>query len=409
MAVKVVMPKLGLTMTEGKIVRWLKKEGEWVEKGEPLLEILTEKIMTEVESPGQGVLRKILHMADEVVPVTETIAIIAAENDDISELIGEGPAPESPADKDTAYIDSVKQAEINNGRKASSADERLKVSPLARKIAADQGVTTEELRKIKGSGPGGRIVKNDILDYCDSRLESPVSSAKEEETQEIVPLTELRRVIASRMAESWTTTPHFYLEAEVNVEELLSLRTRINEKLSGQNIIISMNDMIVKAAAVVLSRHSYINASYTDNGIYLKKEINIGVAVGLDDGLIVPVIKNAEQKGLGQLASESRRLIEKARSGELSIEDITGGTFTVSNLGMYSVDAFTAIINPPECAILSVGAINNKVVMLNDELICQSHMRISVGFDHRVVDGLTGAKFLADLKQTLENPVLMIL
>jgi pyruvate dehydrogenase E2 component (dihydrolipoamide acetyltransferase) len=405
MAVLVVMPKLGLTMTEGKILRWLKKEGEWVEKGEPLLEILTEKIATEVESPGQGFLAKLLHHPDEIVPVTEIIAILAAEGEDISEYLkdfAEKP-PEKQVKVSGLTASQTEYAITESGVAVPS--EKVKISPLARRIAADKGLTCNDLSNIQGTGPDGRIVKKDVLSYSNSsKIKFPATAV-----DRTVPLTELRQVIARRMTQSWTSTPHFYLEAEVDVSALLALRSKYNKTRVNSDDNISLNDIIIKAVSIVLSRHNYINASFTEAGIVLKETINIGVAVGLDEGLIVPVLKNVDQKGLNQIAGESKGLIAKAREGKLTMDEITGGTFTISNLGMFSVDSFTAIINPPECAILSVGKIFDNLRLENGEVVSKSYMRINVGFDHRVVDGLTGAKFLADLKNTLENPLMMLL
>jgi pyruvate dehydrogenase E2 component (dihydrolipoamide acetyltransferase) len=407
MALKVVMPKLGLTMTEGKIVRWLKKEGEWVEKGEPLLEILTEKISTEVESPGQGFLAKIISKPGDVVPITNVIAILASEGEDISSLEGET-ADKPSIGTVSASVTTPVASLFPTGKEGRTADYsgRVKASPLARRIASDKDMTVEDLKNIAGTGPGGRIVKKDILAYSAAGKPQQATASV---TSNTVQLTELRQIIAKRLTHSWTTTPHFYLEAEVEIVELSALRASMNKVLTNKAINISINDLIVKAVAAVLARHSYINASFTEEGIILKEEINIGIAVGLDEGLIVPVLHNANRKGLEEISRESRNLIEKARNGGLAMNDITGGTFTISNLGMFSVDAFTAIINPPESAILAVGKIAERLVLEDGEVVSKAFMRITAGFDHRVVDGLTGARFLADLKETLENPFMMIL
>lgn len=405
MAVEVLMPKMGLTMTEGKIVRWLKQEGEWVEKGEPLLEILTEKVSTEVESPGQGLLAKVLYSPGDVIPVTKVIAVLAAEGEDISDYLKDlADKPEKEETEPGVSVSAMPSNVSDTGKGKIKPVERIKASPLARRIAAEEGLTSKDLGNIEGTGPDGRIVKKDVLAYSAARKEQPVAL-----TAKKIPLNDLRQVIARRMTESWTSTPHFYLEAEVDVSELLALRARMNEFLERNDNKISMNDVILKVVAAVLSKHSYINASFTEEGIELKEEINVGIAVGSDEGLIVPVLKHADQKGLSQITRESKELIKKARAGKLVMDDITGGTFTISNLGMFSVDSFTAIINPPECAILSVGKISDKLMLEEGEVVSKPHLRITVGFDHRVVDGLTGAKFLADLKNTLESPFMMIL
>lgn len=409
MAVKVLMPKLGLTMTEGKIVRWIKQEGEPIKKGEPLLEVMTEKIVTEVESPGSGILVKILHFKDAVVPITEIIALIAEEGEDWAAEIAEleqAVPPVTPKEKEQERSQQIPAASMQK----STADHttRLKISPLARRIAKENGLIEEDLRSINGSGPYGRIVKKDVLAYLESgqRAEKDYTAVLPQSSR-TEPLTDLRSAIARRMTQSFTTTPHFYLETEVEADNLLQMRAKINEALSNENKSVSINDILVKITAAVIARHPYINSSYSDQGIVIHDQVNIGVAVALDSSLIVPVIKDASRKGLQEIALTSRGLIDKARSDSLSLDDISGGTFTLSNLGMFAVDAFTAIINPPEAAILAVGRVVEKPVLAKGELLNKRFMRLTVGFDHRVLDGAQGARFLGDLKAYIENPYLL--
>lgn len=415
MAVRVIMPKMGLTMTNGKIVRWLKNEGDQVKKGEPLLEIKTEKIVTEVESPGEGILVKIFNQPEDFVPVTEPIAIIALDGEDISDLIKEIEAEKAAGEP--APADAQEEPKPAAAPVPSAADEkvvaatleggRIKASPLAKKVAAEEGFL-KELGRIKGTGPGGRIVKKDVLAYAERRKSQPSTAFQAAAETWTEPLTELRKSIASRMTGSWQT-PHFYLETEIDAGPLQEMRTKINNSVKEEDIKFSMNDLLVKIVARVLAENRYVNASYTEQGIVHHGEINVGVAVAIDQGLIVPVVRNADQKGLRQISCEARELITKAKDNTLGLDDITGGTFTISNLGMFPVDSFTAIINPPEAAILAVGRVVEKPICANGEIVVRACMMLTLGLDHRAIDGAMGARFLAALKETLENPYLLAL
>lgn len=410
MAVKVLMPKLGLTMTEGKIVRWLKKEGDLVKKGEALLEVMTEKITTEVESPEGGILVKIIYDAGKVIPISEPIALIAGEDEDWSAAVAELEVAASAASsKEGDKPGEVEPTEKVVAEETKAPSARIKISPVARRIAADKGLSDDELQNISGSGPSGRIVKEDIYNYLEQKSKQPPPAAAAPAEGRTEPLSELRSVIARRMTQSFTTTPHFYLEAEADAGSLLAMRRSINETLKKDNESVSVNDILVKITAAVLRKHPYLNSSYSEQGIVFHDQVNIGVAVALERGLIVPVIKDAPGKGLREIASTGRSLIEKARSDSLSLDDITGGTFTLSNLGMFAVDSFTAIINPPESAILTVGRIMEKPVCSNGEIVVKQCMRLTIGLDHRVLDGAQGARFLDDLKACIENPHILIL
>ena len=414
MATKVLMPKLGLTMTEGKIVRWIKQEGDPVKKGEPLLEIMTEKIVTEVESPGSGILVKIFHSTDAVVPITEVIALLAEKGEDWSAAaaeFGQTAAPDIPEKAVEKDVEKV----VGSGSEPILPEERpddqarLKVSPLARRIAEEKGITKEELRTISGSGPSGRIVKKDILAYSERPAkDTAVSAALRPAGGRVEPLSDLRGAIARRMTQSFTTTPHFYLEAEADVASMLEMRSKINEILKKDNESVSINDILVKIAATALARHPYINASYSDQGITVHDQVNVGVAVALESGLIVPVIRDASVKGLREIALNGRSLIEKARNNSLALDDITGGTFTLSNLGMFTVDAFTAIINPPEAAILAIGRVVEKPVCIDGEVVVGKRITLTLGLDHRVLDGAQGARFLGEIVNYIENPFLLL-
>ena len=415
MAVRVIMPQMGLTMTNGKIVRWLKNEGDQVKKGEPLLEIKTEKIVTEVESPGDGILIKIFNQPEDLVPVTEPIAIIALDGEDTSDLIKEiesekaagEPAPADEKEEPKPAAAPASPAADEKVVAATLEGGRIKASPLAKKIAAEKGFV-KELGRIKGTGPGGRIVKKDVLAYAERRMSQPSTAFQAAAETWTEPLTELRKSIASRMTGSWQT-PHFYLETEIDAGPLQEMRTKINNSVKEEDIKFSMNDLLVKIVARVLSENRYMNATYTEQGIVCHGEVNVGVAVAIDEGLIVPVVKNADLKGLKQISGEARELITKAKDNTLGLDDITGGTFTITNLGMFPVDAFTAIVNPPEAAILAVGRVVEKPVCVNGEVVVRACMRMTLGIDHRALDGAKGARFLAALKETLENPYLLAL
>ncbi len=411
MAVRVIMPQMGLTMTEGKIVRWHKEEGEKVKKGEPLLEIMTEKIVTEVESSGDGILAKVFSAPEDVVPVTQVIGVLVEEGEDAEAVIKEieaelaaakaGAGEEAaPAEAPTAAVPAAAPRE----EAAAEPGSRLKISPLARRIAGEKGLTAKELQQVAGTGPGGRIVKKDILTFIEKRGTAPFTAPVEEERVE--PLNDLRKTIASRMTQSWTT-PHFYLETEVDAGALQEMRLKVNEVLKKEEIRVTVTDLLVKIVAYVLSQYRYMNSSYSDAGIVYKPEINPGVAVALEDGLIVPVVRNADKKGIREISRTNRELIGRAREGRLTLEDVTGGTFTISNMGMFPVDAFTAIINPPECGILAIGRVVDKPVCINGEIKIRPCMRITLGVDHRVIDGAQGAAFLEALKEAIENPYLV--
>jgi pyruvate dehydrogenase E2 component (dihydrolipoamide acetyltransferase) len=414
-ATKVLMPKLGLTMTEGKIVRWIKQEGDPVKKGEPLLEIMTEKIVTEVESPGSGILVKIFHSTNAVVPITEVIALLAEKGEDWSAAAAEfGHTVDAPVVAEKTVEKDVEKL-VDSGsepilpEKRPDEGTRLKVSPLARRIAEEKGITKEELRIISGSGPSGRIVKKDILAYSERPAKkTAVSAAQQPSGGRVEPLSDLRGAIARRMTQSFTTTPHFYLEAEADVVSMLEMRSKINEILKKDNESVSINDILVKITAAALARHPFINASYSDQGITVHDQVNVGVAVALESGLIVPVIRDASAKGLREIAQNSRTLIEKARNNSLALDDITGGTFTLSNLGMFTVDAFTAIINPPEAAILAVGRVVEKPVCIDGEVVVRKRITLTLSLDHRVLDGAQGARFLGEIVNYIENPFLLL-
>jgi len=384
MVTKVVMPKYGWTMTEGKVLKWLKKEGELVKKGEPLFEMESEKTVTQVEAEASGILRKILVQEGTVVPVGETIAILTE------------PGEELPSS------DTLKQ--MVEEKPQIVEEEKIKISPAARKLAEEHGI---DITKIKGTGPDGRIVKEDILRVIESEKEVvKVSSLP----AKIIALEGMRKIIAERMALSARTTARVLLTIDVDMSEVSKLRQSLLEDVEKKwGVRLTYTDILVKAVAKALEEHPIVNSILVEDKIHVMESINIGVAVALKDGLIVPVVREANKKSLIEIALQLKELIEKARQGKLSTEEATGGTFTISNLGMYGVGVQMQIINPPEVAILGVGAITDKPAVINGQITIRPMMTLSLVFDHRALDGAPAAEFLVTLKRILENPYILLI
>ncbi|MDI3535289.1 MAG: hypothetical protein PWQ82_1654 [Thermosediminibacterales bacterium] len=388
MAVNIVMPKLGLTMTEGTISKWLKKDGEAVNKGEPVLEIITDKITNEVEAPESGVL-KIFVNEGETVKVAEVIGAIAQEGEEVS-------LPE----KSTASK-PVEDKGLQTAPKQEKTDKTLhvKASPAARKMAEAEGIN---LADIEGTGPGGRIVLEDVENFLKSRAE-PEKETTDESAQKI-PLAGMRKVIAQRMSQSAFTSPHVTITMEVDMTEA----KRIKEKLEESKIKITYTDILIKSAAKALLDFPAVNSSLIEENIIRHSNINIGIAVALDEGLIVPVIKDADKKTIHEISKIRKDLVKRAREGRLNSDEVTGGTFTITNLGMFGVEMFTPIINPPESAILGVGGINEKPVGVKGEILLRPMMWLSLSHDHRTIDGALAAEFLQRIKHYLENPLALL-
>jgi pyruvate dehydrogenase E2 component (dihydrolipoamide acetyltransferase) len=440
MASKVIMPKLSPTMEEGQIARWLKKEGDKVSMGEPLAEIDTDKATMEMQALGEGVLRKILINEGESAPLGQLIAIIAEPNEDIASLLNEGasiaPAPskqEQPKAEaasagaaptqvsEQGNVGKESRASAGNGSQAQAsagAAARLIVSPLAARMAAEAGI---DLRSLQGSGPGGRIIKKDI----EAALSQPKGATAAQTFPRVVetkrfqqsavplaspyrdePATEIRKTIAKRLVTSLGPIPHFFLTTEIEMDRAAEMRRGINAL--DPDLKISINDIIIKVAATALIQHPQVNASFQDKFIRYYERADVGVAVAIEDGLITPVIRAADQKSLSDIASEVRELAERARSRKLKPEEYTGASFSISNLGMFGIDEFTAVINPPEGAILAIGAMTPKPVVRDNEVVVRQIMRVTMSCDHRVVDGATGAKFLQTFKKILENPLYLV-
>jgi pyruvate dehydrogenase E2 component (dihydrolipoamide acetyltransferase) len=404
----IIMPKMGDAMEEGTLVRWLKQEGDTVQEGEPIAEIATDKATVEIEAPVSGVLRGIRVAENAVVPVNTPLAYILQEGESLpAEGDGKAPAPTAAAAPQPEPTPTTAAATPANG------EERVLASPLARKIAAEHGI---DLRQVQGTGPNGRIVVRDVLAYLESRqaivapapapIPAPAVAAAPVEAR-VETLNRLRQITAQRTTEAHQTIPHFYLTMEIDMEEALALRQRLNQL--DESLRVSINDLIVKACAVAIEQHPIVNATYQNGQLVHPNGIHIGIAVAVEQGLLVAVLKHCEGKSLRRIAQESQTLIQKAREGKLLPDEMTGNTFTVSNLGMFGIEQFTAIINPPASAILAVGATRRVPVVQEDGAIVARHrMKVTLSCDHRVLDGAVGAQFLQTLKQVLENSLWML-
>lgn len=454
MAIKVEMPKLSDTMEEGVIAKWNVQEGDTVESGDIVAEVETDKATMEVEVFDAGTILKILVDEGDAVPLGKVMAVIGEEGEDISDITGgeaesesqveveeEGKAEEEEKDEDEEEADDeskqeekkdkekqeaekqeeksekqegsdkeqtedkgdgeddgkLKKPESSNGKKRSEND-RIKASPLARKMAEEQGI---ELSNVQGTGPEGRIIKKDIENF--QPASENVESTREDQEHRV---SQMRKTIARRLAESKYNSPHYYETIDIDVEQLFAARKQINEMIEGK---ISFNDIIMKACAAALRQHPMVNSSWQEDTILEHGDVNVAFAVAIDEGLITPVIEHTDQKGLQQISSESKELAEQARNRELQPEQMEGSTFTISNLGMFGIEQFTAIINPPNACILAVGAIRDEPVVRDGEVVPGKRMKVTLSSDHRIVDGATAAQFLNTLQSMLQNPLGMLL
>ena len=396
MAVAVIFPKLDEAMRSGKIVRWLKNEGDWVEKGETILEIETEKTAFEIEAETSGILSKVMVKAGDEVPVGATIAFILK------------PGEEAPEVPEPVIVNTKKKTPTEEPKVAKEPGE-IKASPLARNIAKEHNI---DLSMVTGTGPGGRITKEDVLQAIEEAKTVAAPLTGTEPTigeEEIVPLSSMREVIAQRMMESFQT-PHFYLSVEVNTQKLGKTRNRLIPIIESKTgIRLTLTDLIIKITAKALEDNPSLNCSYVDGGVKLFKRIDIGLVTAVEGGLVVPVIRQADKKSLVEITQARAELVQKARERALSKEEMKGSTFTISNMGMFEIDQFSAIIQPPEAAILAVGRITDKAVVRNGEILVRPMMTLTLSIDHRVLDGAMGAKFLQSLKHYLENPFNLIM
>ena len=436
MAEKFLMPKLSPTMEEGQISRWVKNEGDNYDSGETLAEVDTDKATMEMTALSSGTLLKILKGAGETALLGEAIAIIGKAGEDITALLSEvstnGATAKQPAsetsvpDQETAPEKPVVDVHAGqpgqsghdvqhgqSGQRENQGNGRLIVSPIAARMAAENSI---DLKSISGTGPNGRIIKRDIEAAMQGGGQPSAASGQPRVfvpstvvgasafTDE--PTSKMRQIIASRLAESIGPIPTFYLTVEIEMDNALELRKAINASVSEDQKI-SVNDIIVKVAALSLVKHPFVNASYQDRSIRFYEQADIGVAVAIDEGLITPVIRGANLKGFLEIAAEVKDLAAKAKAKKLQPEEYTGATFSISNLGMFGIKEFTAIINPPEAGILAVGGAAPTAVVRNGEIVVRNIMNVTMSCDHRVIDGATGAKFLQTFKQMLENPGMM--
>lgn len=408
---EVIMPKMGDGMEEGTLLEWLKKEGDAVRAGEVIGTIQTDKATLELESPGAGKLAGVLIGNGETVPVGRPIAALLKDGESLPQNWGAGevatnstPLPPSAVSRDVGPA----TPEALPREKTEEGGGRIKASPLARRIAAERGV---DIALLAGSGPGGRIVEKDVLAAKASSpatAPSPVLSASPIAAgDEVVPLNRLRQLTAQRTAQSKQQVPHFYVTVEVDVERIAKLRAMFEEEESGK---VSINDFVIRACALALRDMPEVNASFTSPTTVTKYgAVNVGIAVAIDEGLTVAVIRGADQLGLREIAARSRELVQKAKDNKLSMDELTGSTFSISNMGMLDIDNFIAIINQPNSSILAISSAKKKAVVVEDDRIeARLMMNISASFDHRVVDGALGAKFINVVRGYLENPTRLL-
>ena len=420
MAEVVKMPRLSDTMEEGTVAKWHKKVGDKVSEGDLLAEIETDKATMDFEAFQEGVLLHIGVEEGDTAAVDSVLAILGEKGEDISGLLEGGDSSGSDqkeekqkkndsSDKKEESDDAEEDHEDDNkesdkGKEVSASDgRRLKASPLAKKLAEEKGI---DISDVEGSGEGGRIVKRDIDNYKPSAKGTAAkATALGEESYEDVKVSQMRKTIAKRLAESKFTAPHFYLTLDIDMENASMARKAINEMMENK---VSFNDLVIKACAAALKKHPAVNSAWLGDKIRRNEHIHIGVAVAVDEGLVVPVVRHADIKGLAAINAEVKDMAGKARNKQLPPEDMEGGTFAVSNLGMFGIEEFTAIINPPNSCILAVGAIREEPVVKNGQIVIGQRMKVTLSCDHRTVDGATGAAFLQTLKGMLENPAAML-
>ncbi len=407
MSTNVIMPALEMAQDKGKLLRWLKSEGATVTKGEPIMEIETDKVTVEIEAPADGILTNITAREGDVVPVGQTIALIVDATD--SGFPNSGSLDATPVARRIAQEHGIDLATIKPGGgriekadvlaylattterrrttdtpDASATMPRVPASPKAKRLAQERGV---DLATLRGTGPHGAIIAADLP--TTPILQSPA-----------VPT--IWRVMAERMTQSWTSAPHFYLVREVNASRLIAWRESVNKRTQAK---ITFTDLLVKIVAVALRQHPRVNVSWNEGAIIQQPDVNIGIAVAMEDGLIVPVVHHADAMSITQIAARRQDIVTRAQAGKLKLDDLQGGTFTLSNLGMYGVDAFNAIVNPPQAAILAIGRIAERVVAINHQPAVQPMMTLTLSFDHRAVDGARGASFLGTLAELIEEPL----
>lgn len=443
MATEITMPQMGFDMTEGTIAAWLKQEGDSVTKGEPIAEIETDKTTIQIEAFSSGVLRKIVAQVGQKVPVGATIAIIAAPDEQIEALSSTSSSASTAAQKAQKTEDGVTPlaAQAQPAAESSAAaplpvtEGRIIATPVARRLAGELGV---DLRYVKGTGPEGRITKADVEAFAASAAARAAAPARPSPAPEPVgepaikvpeallivpvadaksvggpaieqPLTRMRQTIATRMTASKQQVPHFYITMQVEMDAALALRAQINESLKSEGIKISVNDMVIRAVALALRRFPSMNASFTADSIEMHDQVHVGSAVTVEGGLVTVTVRDADTKTLKQISQEMTALAERARSGKMQPGDLGGQTFTISNLGMYGVDNFIAIVNQPDAGILAVATAAPTPVVREGQIVIRTMMNMTLSGDHRVTDGAEGAQFLNEVKRLLENPWSLVL
>ena len=406
---EVIMPKMGDGMEEGTLLEWLKKDGESVKPGEVIGTIQTDKATLELESPGRGKLTGFLIQSGDTVPVGRPIAAILKDGESLPANWGSGEASAPAAEEPVTATEAPAASVATPAATTSSSNERIKASPLARRVAADAGV---DLSAVTGSGPGGRIVHKDVVAAIGQQGSSlpkaaPKSAPVVASAEDVkVPLNFLRKIIAERTHQSKMEAPHFYVTVEVDMEKIYTLREALKEEEAGN---ISVNDFVVRACALALREMPQVNSTYQGDYLLQLGNVNIGIAAAVDDGLLVPVIHHADQLTLRQIAAASKDLVTKARAGKLSPNEMSGSTFSISNMGMLDVDNFGAIINGPNAAILAISSARKKVVVTeSDEVEVRWRMNMTASFDHRVVDGAVGAQFINIVRAYLESPMRLL-
>ena len=426
MSTKVHMEALSPTMEEGQVVKWLKSEGDEVTNGEIIAEIETDKATMELTARGDGILRAIMVGEGATAPVGSVIAVIAAADEDISAItsaaeggnqtatsdVGGNSAASVPAEDEapTGATPTGAAPAASTAAPVATPGGRIKASPLAKRLAADSGL---DLAAVLGSGPAGRIVKRDIELALTEGVASPARTAvasppASDVDYEDVSLSQMRKTIARRLAESIGPVPHFFLTIDVDMGRAMEARRSINAMLEKEGRKVSLNDLIIRATAAALRRHPACNAHWLVDSIRRFNRVHIGVAVAVEDGLITPIVRDADAKGVAQIGGEVREMAGRAREKKLKPEEYTGATFSISNLGMFGIHEFTAVINPPEAGILAIGGVEKKPVVVDGEVVVRNRMRVTMSCDHRVIDGATGAAFLATLKSMLEEPAAIL-
>ena len=405
MAVEILMPKLGLTMKTGTVLRWFKEEGDTVVANEPVLEIETEKLSHQIESPADGILLKKIALVGEKYPFAFVVGYIGRPGEQIPDKVAaDAAAGISMAGENVQEPGTIMSGSVSGGR--------VFISPVARKLAAELGL---DYRQIRGTGPGGRIMKDDVQNCADKRSAMSasverVAPVEQEQAGEVIPYIGIRRTIGVNMLQAWTTIPMVTHQVIADAGALTEFRAMLNRGAMDGNDQISINDLFLKLTAVALAKMPIINSSLREEGIVLHKRIHLGIATALSNGLIVPVIRDADRKNLIALSREAKDLAARARSGELTLDEIQGATFTVSNLGGYgSVDLFTPIIDPPQAGILGIGRVMDAAVPVEGEIKIRPQVGLSFTYDHRIIDGAVAAEFIRTLMQLLDNPALSVL